>query len=444
MRFSCRFCLIIIGFIISLLIIEILLQAMSFAAFAFQRQGYLSENKKYENHYRILAIGESTTADLYNGESSWPAELEKILNNKSQGKIKFKVFNEGVPGTTSQIILSKLSSNLDKYRPNMVITMLGYNDPSDSRVYYEESGWKFLKIPKFLRWIKLNFMHKKDQNAEPCQIFFDEEYEIALSNVQMLINSNNLEAAAILLEKIEKSYSYCFSHCRIGYSYNRIGNRIGTIERKYYLDKALKHIELGKETDSDCKIQLIYLYLMKSENNTYYYDAVRLVEELLINNHSLIDEQEGQIFGSFIDALGGEKINTSILPNFFYFYGYDYLKYSKDNKIPNITAVNYNLIDKKIKSKGINHVVMQYPRQDIDFLKKYFAKPDEIVFISNQLNFERALDYYSRDEVFIDTMGYNNKSKFGGKPFGHATLLGNRLIAENAAGVILKELNITS
>lgn len=443
MKFSCRFCLMILGFIISLLLIEALLQAVSFAAFAFQRQGYLSENKKYENHYRILAIGESTTADLYNGESSWPAELEKILNNRSK-KIKFKVFNEGVPGTTSQIILSKLSSNLDKYRPDMVITMLGYNDLSESRVYYRESAWNALKTPKFIRWVKLNYMHRHDKSTKTCKIFHDKEYELEMSNVQSLIDSNNLAEAAILLDKVEKTYSYCFSECRIGHLYNQIGNKLATRERKYYFDKALEHIKLGKETDNGCKIQLVYLYLMKSGNSTYYYDAVNIVEDLLLSDPMLINEHQGQIFGSFIGALGDENINATSLPDFFYFYGYDDLIFSQNYQIPNITAINYNLIHKKIKSRGIKHVVMQYPRQDIDFLKNYFAKPDDIVFISNELSFEQALNYHSWDEVFIDTMGYDNRSKYGGKPFGHATFLGNNIIAENAAEVILKELNITS
>ncbi|MBR9679095.1 MAG: tetratricopeptide repeat protein [Nanoarchaeota archaeon] len=87
-----------------------------------QITGYTTFTEQKE--YRILCLGESTTAGIRN---SWPQQLEITLNNKSE-KIKFKIFNEGIPGTNTGLIISTLEENLEKYSPNMVISMMGIND----------------------------------------------------------------------------------------------------------------------------------------------------------------------------------------------------------------------------------------------------------------------------------------------------------------------------
>ena len=112
--------LIVFGIFLTLIILEIELSATGFVLYSLQREGNnIAEDK---NEYRILSLGESTTADLFNGESSWPTELERILNNRSS-VIKFEVFNEGISGTTSPRILNELEKNLHKYKPGMIIVM---------------------------------------------------------------------------------------------------------------------------------------------------------------------------------------------------------------------------------------------------------------------------------------------------------------------------------
>ena len=119
--------LIILGIFLSLLILEVMLRIAGFGLLALQRQRNIVTDKT-EDVYRILALGESTTAaNIFYGQSSWPEELEVILNNKSKD-IKFKVFKEGISGITTADILSHLKDNLDKYNPDIVITMMGTND----------------------------------------------------------------------------------------------------------------------------------------------------------------------------------------------------------------------------------------------------------------------------------------------------------------------------
>ncbi len=119
--------LLVLSFVVSLAIMEMLLRLIGVI--------YLSPseyiNRKYISQmegYRILCIGESTTGE--GGKYSYPRQLETILNSKIKG-MNFKVVNKGLPGVDTTIILSQLKSNLDRYKPSMVIAMMGINDLSD-------------------------------------------------------------------------------------------------------------------------------------------------------------------------------------------------------------------------------------------------------------------------------------------------------------------------
>ncbi len=66
-----------------------------------ERQNKVAVNKE-NNEYRIMCLGESTTA--LGGENSYPSQLENILNNKKL-KIRFKVINKAIPGNDSRAVV---------------------------------------------------------------------------------------------------------------------------------------------------------------------------------------------------------------------------------------------------------------------------------------------------------------------------------------------------
>ena len=72
-----------------------------------------------------MCLGESTTA--VGGEDAYPYQLQEILNENNMG-IRFSVINKGVPGAHTSAIIEQLESNLNKYKPDMVIAMMGIND----------------------------------------------------------------------------------------------------------------------------------------------------------------------------------------------------------------------------------------------------------------------------------------------------------------------------
>ena len=79
--------------------------------------------------YRVLCIGESTTA--LGGEDSYPSQLERSLNARGKG-VSFSVINRGLPAVTTDVIVGHLEENLARYGPDVVVAMMGINDPADA------------------------------------------------------------------------------------------------------------------------------------------------------------------------------------------------------------------------------------------------------------------------------------------------------------------------
>ena len=111
---------ILLGIVFSILALELGLRLGGFLFISFQE--YSNRISLYKKGtYRIMCLGESTTARQY------PPYLEEILNQRNIG-IKFSVIDKGVIGTNTVAILFELEGNLNTYKPDMVITMMGNND----------------------------------------------------------------------------------------------------------------------------------------------------------------------------------------------------------------------------------------------------------------------------------------------------------------------------
>ena len=86
-------------------------------------------NRNDKDKVRILCIGESTTFGVGGGISDdYPSQLGQILDAKYPNK--FSVYNRGVPGITSSLILLNLKRFLAETNPNLVILLCASNDSS--------------------------------------------------------------------------------------------------------------------------------------------------------------------------------------------------------------------------------------------------------------------------------------------------------------------------
>ncbi len=145
-----KIALVLFGILLFLILLEIFLRVSGFILLAVQRsQNKMGLASGSQREYRILALGESTTA-----HSQWPSLLELILNNRSND-YKFKVFNEGIPATNTAFILARLHDNLNEYEPDMVISMMGVNDRYISFKYDETFRTKLFLLVEDIRIYKL-------------------------------------------------------------------------------------------------------------------------------------------------------------------------------------------------------------------------------------------------------------------------------------------------
>jgi len=96
-----------------------------------------------------------------------------------------------------------------------------------------------------------------------------------------------------------------------------------------------------------------------------------------------------------------------------------------------ITVNNYHKLNMKLKKKKIKLVCVQYPTLSIVSLKKIFDFNDNVIFVNNERSFKEAIARDGFKDYFTDM--------FAGS-FGHCTLKGNRLLAQNIANVILKDV----
>jgi len=127
-RFPEKISLVILAFFLTLAISETGLRAGGFLLSSFQEYRNLRAIRQ-TGRLRIMCLGESTTQNQY------PRYLEEILNARNTG-IKFSVIDKGVTCSTTGIILSEINANLDKYNPDMVVTMMGSNDKMT--LYYRD------------------------------------------------------------------------------------------------------------------------------------------------------------------------------------------------------------------------------------------------------------------------------------------------------------------
>jgi tetratricopeptide (TPR) repeat protein len=114
-----------------------------------------------EGEVRILAIGESTTAvagdptgRYLTPETAWPAQLERVLNER-QDRITFRVMNNGIMGGTTASSMDLLEMTLPELRPQVIIAMMGIKDTvSDPDTERGVPGWAAsLRTAQLVGWL---------------------------------------------------------------------------------------------------------------------------------------------------------------------------------------------------------------------------------------------------------------------------------------------------
>ncbi|MFH1038191.1 MAG: tetratricopeptide repeat protein [PVC group bacterium] len=140
--------LVIGSLVFTLLIIEIGLRLGGFIVLD-RRDRANQARLAGKSEFRIMCVGESTTY-CGNNYSSYPRQLEKILNEKEPFR-EFTVINQGKPGCSTAYILKMLECWLDQYEPDMVIAMMGINDGMGNKPgFYNDTDADAGELERFL------------------------------------------------------------------------------------------------------------------------------------------------------------------------------------------------------------------------------------------------------------------------------------------------------
>ena len=534
--------LILFGVVLSVLLLEVGMRLAGFCILSLQESRNRISGGKGET-YRILTLGESTTADFGIMGNSWPRHLERILNERGLG-YDVKVINKGVAGVNTAYIVAQLPQNLDRYDPHLVITMMGVNDhEEDLQVRYSqdpedgpesdlddeipvpEETWavfKGLRVYKLVKFIGLHLQARMEEaregrGADQEGPRSDAGGAPASRNVGLVGCNMSArgqvpgEGQAAAPEGAENKAGECRRHLEIGeghYQEGRLDEAIEAVLKAREMDPMNEqvYIRLGQyyknqerfdEAEAMFKRSLevnpgnlwpyVELGRYYSEHRRYEEGAemFRVVAEKdpsdleawlelgqYYKNEGLHDEAEEMFTKAFeIDPKGRgplmhlsqffqdtgriEKTReitekaVSLFPRDDWAYArlgwclteegrteaaaemFRKADELRRNFYNPILRNNYLKVYRILKERGVRYIAMQYPLRSVDDLRKMFRGDEDIFFVSNKENFDKALESADYDTYFGD--------KFAGD-FGHCVPEGNRLIAENLANVIVAEI----
>ncbi len=492
-----------------LLILEVSLRVGGFL-FLLSQEGRNLNGLKDKDVFVVVCLGESTTA--LGDEFSYPAQLEGILNEKSKSR-RIKIVNKGIPAINMGYLAAHLEENLNKYKPDLVITMLGVNDEDNiySYQYVEEAeraddlasadqkkSFNFLRVVKLFKWLATSLRYKLKEidyddfslNEEadrfrPQKLFHQisrcqkdieklekmktqvpkeweknlwvEKVKKEIKKIQgwqyhFLVLSGHWYAQQKDSKKAEDSYRQAIelipenekAYREFGIFLREQGNHEEALK---IFQKALEKnkrsllvvFEIARTWDelgNKVEVENIYRQFLKTDIKDYWI----LME---IGDWFMAREMIPQAKQAYLKA----KENSSPRASTVYYKLSDiYNREGEVEKAQEFLQVAkkaletdrnqeifeiYNAMSDQILNRKIAMISMQYPLRSIDPLRQNLKRRDEIIFVENKSNFERALKASRYAEYFYDTaMG----------DFGHCTIKGNRLIAEQVADVILRDV----
>jgi tetratricopeptide (TPR) repeat protein len=474
--------LVIFGLFLALAVLETALQLGGFILLSLQEHMNLISMRQ-KGTCRIMCFGESTTRRQY------PFYLEAILNQRDTG-IKFSVIDKGIGGTNTEFIVSQLEANLDKYQPDLVVTMMGINDLGLHMPYqavFATQNTQFLKSLRTYKLTKLLWLHMITKAKEMG--FYKPRENIRLSqNLKDNLQKTGLKTAYsqegnFTQQEVNSKKAIVLNPNNDG-AYAGLGmlyiNQGKHLEAEEALKKAITlnpgsdlayavlgglYIDQGRPVEAEAAFKKAIALNPRNDRaylglGLFYIDQGRPVEaEEAFKKAIALNPGSDQAYtglGEFYIGQGKPVEAEEVLKKAIALHPLTrraseilaVLHGSIGNYIPRkeceegikrrrgifynpITMNNYRRFKQILSRRKVKWVCVQYPMRSIEPLKKMLEVEEGICFVDNEKIFKSAVQREGYREYFIDI--------FAGD-FGHCTKKGNMLLAENITNVILKEV----
>jgi Tfp pilus assembly protein PilF len=470
--FSQKTILIIFGLFLALVILETGLRLGGFIILSLQeRRNLLSIKQRGE--YRIMCLGESTT------QGEYPSYLGEILNKHNIG-VKFSVIDKGLIGTETGFIVSQLEANLDKYQPDLVVTMMGINDYEGRLPYKTGSSGQVMRFFKSFKTYKLMMLLIKQENNLVSDLglgFQKDMVDPELVWLYYLRQGKLAEAEELLKKAIEIGAQKDMAYTHLAWLYITQG-KYAEAEQLY--KKAIElnprnsqaptelgvfYVTQGKLAEAEQLFKkttefypqkdiadsgLAWLYITQgkyAEAEQLFKEAIKVGSQRNLAYAGLgwLYMTQGKLtaaeqlfkkaveFGLHTDlAYGSLAVIYGEMGNHILRNEYEARAEQIRNKFYNpVTVNNYHRFKQILDRRKVEWVCAQYPMRSIEPLKKIMEGEKRVFFVDNEATFKNAVLKEGYKAYFRDI--------FGGD-FGHCTEKGNKLLAENIANTILKEI----
>ena len=428
--------------------------------------------------FRILTLGESTTADYFadGKDNAWPRQLERKMNEK-YGDESVRVFNGGVDGATTDMLVANLEGQVEKFNPHLVIMMVGINDN-----YYLEykfdfnSKWKSffynIKVVKLYKWIKDNIKYRQLKIKTKPRYIVDnkmsfherDEFNNFIETFKHNMETDNIGLAISKAEDILKKYQ---NNIKMVVQVMRgidafYMNRSPWLERKD--DDPIKRRQMAIEkfiveqydqilskTNNLAEAVSFKVFVYINQRNPSCMDTVLQLLEF----DSLTPEEKITLFSGLKWCPKGHMNEMEVAKKVNYFQKQHNVAFSRKGRSVVSTQKNIKKMHRYLQERNIDVIFMQYPLANIDVLQyilstekitagvdeyknaiiKYWKPPpfqvdEKLKFLENRENFESALKKYDFDEIFIDRFA---------TLFGHTSKIGHELIADNVVEYLEKK-----
>lgn len=226
--------------------------------------------------------------------------------------------------------------------------------------------------------------------------------------------------------KINPKISQTYLSLADVYNYVRINKqRFETLDKDLQIDSNLYDLLLNKQRLETLNQGLQidpHSYNLLMARATYYVEENNIIDAIALINKAFTSSDlepkplDIQFLAELYQSQGKTKEAGEVLGLL--------------NKSSEGLTQNYRKIADILKKRGIILIAVQYPMRDVSPLKT-ILKDTDAIFVDNEKSFEEQVTKYGPEKYFLD--------RFGGD-FGHLTAHGHRIVAENIANVILKQI----